>query len=46
MHPCIDCEGDCDCDQEDLMYESTPDDCTGCGCDEEDEYAYDDDFDY
>ena len=45
MHACIDCEGECDCDIDDLHHDDNSD-CSGCGCDEDDWYDDDDDEDY
>ncbi len=41
MHECPDCGEACDCDGEDLWWDTPPDDCE-CGCYREEEWDYDD----
>lgn len=41
MHDCPDCGMACDCDGEDHE-QPTPDDCIGCGCEEDGEELRDD----
>ena len=42
MHLCPECEADCDCDGEDLFYDTAPDDCEH-ECDDDDSVFFDED---